>query len=436
MSKIFNQVLQSLSITHRVTSAYHPESQGSLERFHQPLKSMLGKYCEDTGKDWEEGIPLMLFAARETVQESLRFGPAELVFGHNVRGPLKLLKENILEIDASPKTNVLNYVSRFRERLHNDWAQARESLTAAQKVMKRQYDAKAVPRSFNASDQVLVLLPTLGSALSARFSGPYVLQKKLSETDYVVCTPDRKRKSRVCHINMLKAYHCREGPQKKTAEETSVPVVSSVAVVGEVSSSVGKAGADEDGLVLRNAPQQCTRLSNSELSSYLTHLSESQRQDIMQLIIFPTLFNDTPTTVLQHDINVNNSPPIKQHAYRVNAYKRAIKKVVVEYLVENGLAIPSYSPWSSPCVLVPKPDGTFRFCTDYRKVNAVTMPDCFPLPRMEDCIDNLGSARFVTKLDFLKGYWQVPLTPRASHISAFVTPDHLLQYKVMAFRLR
>lgn len=52
---------------------------------------------------------------------------------------------------------------------------------------------------------------------------------------------------------MLKAYHCREGPQEKTAEETSVPVVSSVAVVGEVSSSVGKAGADEDGLVL-----QCT----------------------------------------------------------------------------------------------------------------------------------------------------------------------------------
>ncbi len=62
--------------------------------------------------------------------------------------------------------------------------------------------------------------------------------------------------------------------------------------------------------------------------------------------------------------------------------------------------------------------------TDYRKVNAVTIPDCFPLPRMEDCIDNLGSARYVSKLDLLKGYWQVPLTSRAPDISAFVTPDN------------
>lgn len=85
----------------------------------------------------------------------------------------------------------------------------------------------------------------------------------------------------------------------------------------------------------------------------------------------------------------------------------------------------------SPC-----PDGTFRFCTDYRKVNSVTVPDSYPLPRMEDCIDNLGSAKFATKLDLLKGYWQVPLTSRAAEISAFVTPDDFLQYKVMAFGLR
>lgn len=108
----------------------------------------------------------------------------------------------------------------------------------------------------------------------------------------------------------------------------------------------------------------------------------------------------------------------------------------VDYLVREGLAEPSSSPWSSPCLLVPKSDGNYRFCTDYRKINAVTVPDCFPLPRMEDCIDNLSSAQFVSKLDLLKGYWQVPLTPRASEISAFVTPDSFMQYRVMAFGLR
>lgn len=64
------------------------------------------------------------------------------------------------------------------------------------------------------------------------------------------------------------------------------------------------------------------------------------------------------------------------------------------------------------------------------------LPVSFPLHRMEDCIDRVGSAKFVTKLDLLKGYWQVPLTPRASDISAFVTPDAFLQYTVMPFGLR
>ncbi|KAL1274401.1 hypothetical protein QQF64_027215 [Cirrhinus molitorella] len=132
--------------------------------------------------------------------------------------------------------------------------------------------------------------------------------------------------------------------------------------------------------------------------------------------------------VLQHDIDVGNAAPIKQNAYRVNIAKRAVMNDEVEYLLEHGLAKHSCSPWSSPCLLVPKSDGSARFCTDYRKVNAVTVPDCFPLPRMEDCVDNLGSARYVSKLDLLKGYWQVPLTSRASDISAFVTPNNFLQY--------
>ncbi len=111
-------------------------------------------------------------------------------------------------------------------------------------------------------------------------------------------------------------------------------------------------------------------------------------------------------------------------------------KKEVTYLLENGLAKPSSSSWSSPCLLTPKSDGTPRFCTDFRKVNAVTVPDSFPLPRIEDCIDSIGSAIFITKLDLLKGYWQVPLTDKASDISAFVTPDHFLQYTVMAFGMR
>lgn len=77
-----------------------------------------------------------------------------------------------------------------------------------------------------------------------------------------------------------------------------------------------------------------------------------------------------------------------------------------------------------------------RFCTDLRKMNSVTKADSFPLPRMDDCIDQVGSAKFVSKFDLLKGYWQVPLSERAQEISSFVTPSGLYSYTVMPFGLR
>ena len=403
---------------------------------------MLRKYCLESEKDWDEGVPLVLFAVRETVQESLGFSPAELVFGHTVRGPMKVLKEQFLSKGLSERDNVLDYVSRFRERLHGACALATEALASTQKRMKRRYDQTAVSRSLRPGDQVLVLLPVPGAALSARFSGPYAIERKLSETDYVLQTPDRKRQSRVCHINILKAYHTRPVTQAvECPERPADTAVPSVTAAGVVSAHVLDMGGD--GLELRNTQQQCARLANSQmllsLRSSLGHLTDGQADDIEGLLHgFLCLVGDVPTctNVLEHDINVGNAAPIKQHAYRVNASKRKVMKDEVRYLLENNLAVPSSSPWSSPCILVPKPDGTSRLCTDYRKVNAVTVPDSYPLPRLDDCIDTIGAATHVTKLDLLKGYWQVPLTPRASDISAFVTPDDFLQYSVMAFGMR
>ena len=81
-------------------SAYHPESQGALERFHQTLKNMMRGYCIEHRKDWDQGIHLLLFAMREAVQESLGFSPFKLIFGCTVRAPLKLLKESWLAEDT------------------------------------------------------------------------------------------------------------------------------------------------------------------------------------------------------------------------------------------------------------------------------------------------------------------------------------------------
>ena len=127
---------------------------------------------------------------------------------------------------------------------------------------------------------------------------------------------------------------------------------------------------------------------------------------------------------------------MKQHPYRMNPVKQQILRYKVQYLLDNDFIEPSQSEWSSPCILVPKPDGTFCMCTDYRKVNSVTKTDTFPIPQIDDCIHNIGQAKYVTKFDLLKEFWQIPLTNRANEISAFVTPDGLYQYKVMPFGMK
>lgn len=74
-----------------------------------------------------------------------------------------------------------------------------------------------------------------------------------------------------------------------------------------------------------------------------------------------------------------------------------------------GVIEASRNEWRSPIVLVPKPDGTTRFCIDYRELNKVAKFDAYPMPRADILLERLGAARYLSALDLTKGYWQVPV---------------------------
>ena len=164
MSGVFQQVMYELGIHQYESSAYHPESQGATERFHQTLKNMLKTYCHRTGKDWDEGVHLLLFAVRDSVQESLGFSPFELGFGNSVRGPLKPYKEKLLSEDDS-SLNTLSYVSNFRHNFLEACELVQNNLISVQSKMKERYNKYTQSRSFQPGDQVLAFLPVC-SALS------------------------------------------------------------------------------------------------------------------------------------------------------------------------------------------------------------------------------------------------------------------------------
>ncbi|XP_076053569.1 uncharacterized protein LOC143032587 [Oratosquilla oratoria] len=384
-SRLFNQVMESLGVRQSRSSAYHPQSQGVVERFHQTLKRILRTFCLETGRDWDEGVDLLLFAIRDSVQESLGYSPFQLVYGHEARGPLKVLKESW--ISNEPLTPLASYVTKFKDKLHLAISLAHSNLEGAQIKMKHQFDKSkgARDRYFKSGDKVLAFLPLKTNPLQAVYSGPYQVLERQGQANYVLHTPERRKKKRLVHINLLKPYHDRgEGVIGDSAEAD--PPSPACLVVPEVSEE-----------------------SDECFSEALT---------------------------LEHDVETHGAPPIRQRPYRLNTFKREYVRAEVQRLQELGIVQPSHSPWASPVVLVPKPDGSMRLCVDYRRVNAVTEADGYPLPRIDDVIDDVGSARWVTKLDLLKGYYQVRLTERSRAISAFVTPEGLYEFSVLPFGLR
>ena len=157
---------------------------------------------------------MLLFAVRESVQESLGFSPFELVFGHSVRGPLKLFKEKFLSNDETP-LNLLQYVSDFRNRLSRACEVPRSYLKTSQGKMKARYDNHVIDTKFKPGDKVLALLPIPGRPLQARYFGPYTIDKKTSDLNYIINTPGRHKNKQMCHANMLKEYFDRDSSISK-----------------------------------------------------------------------------------------------------------------------------------------------------------------------------------------------------------------------------
>lgn len=205
---------------------------------------------------------------------------------------------------------------------------------------------------------------------------------------------------------------------------------------------LGKSGSEE----IFN----CGRIENfsEEISETLKgiHKNNSENLDKEQKKIFIDFLREFENVftenivagncdVVAHGINVKDSLPIKQIPRRVPLLLRKEVNEILEEMKRQGVIEESHSPWVSPAVLVRKKDGTIRFCVDYRKLNSVTVKDCFPLPRIDDILDQLSGNSWFTTLDLKSGYWQIKIREEDKEKTAFSIGNGLWQFTVMPFGL-
>ena len=132
-----------------------------------------------------------------------------------------------------------------------------------------------------------------------------------------------------------------------------------------------------------------------------------------------------------HKIDTGDHPPVRSAPYRQHPVKRAEIERQTGEMLKHGIIEECTSPWHSPVVLVPKPDKkSFRFCIDYRKINKITVPQHFAMPRLDDAIDTVAQSRaeIFSVLDLMSGYFQVGMDPESKDKTAFVTHEGIFRF--------
>ena len=425
-SEIMKEVARLLSLQQLTTTAFHAQCNGLVERSHATLKQMLRRMCAERPKDWDRYLPALLFAVREVPQESLGFSPFELLYGRNVRGPMAILRELWTdEVEDEEVRSTYDYVINLRNRLEHTCELAMKNLQKVQGKQKVYYDRRAKPRSFKVGDKVLLLLPTDSNKLLLQWRGPFEIVEVLNRVDYRV---NVNGYIHTYHANILRLYVERktEASHCLLSAEASMPL-----------------SEDDDDESDEYSLEDCTFPSNKEIETYRDvsisdELTDEQKKEVKELLAkYPDVLTSIPgkTELLEHDIKLSTAEPVRSKGYPLPYKTREIMESEIDEMIELGVIEPSISPYSSPIVLVPKKDGSVRFCIDFRKLNKVTEFDAEPMPNMEEVINRMSGHRFYSQMDLCKGYWQLGLSKRSRPYTAFETPRGLFQFKTMPFGL-
>ena len=263
---------------------------------------------------------------------------------------------------------------------------------------KMYYDRSCRKRSFKIGDQVLLLLPTSNNKLLAEWKGPFSVVRKINAVDYVIRIGDNER---TYHINMLKPFHSRE--------ENSVTYYSQMVQSSESAAKL-----------------------NDELEPH-------QKEEIRALLKEQeTCFSNVPGQIrgINYKIIVNRTEPINSLPYKIPFHLKEQVQEELDKWMKCGIIRKSSSAWESPIVVVKNSDSTLRITVDFRKLNPHVNIDNYPMPDRDSVIEKLSNAKYLSKLDLTKAYFQIPLDEESKKYTSFVTEFGQFEFNCVPFGIR
>ena len=299
MSDVMAEVSRLLSIRNLVSTPYHPQTNGLVERFNGTLKAMLKKLCAERPKDWDRYLESVLFAYREVKQESTGFSPFELLYGRTVRGPMTILRE--LWTKEAPTEEVrttYQFVLDLRNRLEETCETVKDSLTKASAKAKKHFDRKARLRELKTGDLVLILLPTAESKLLMQWRGPFRVIERVGLTDYRIRVGDTEK---LYHINMLKRYY-----ESARATGDSRPAPNGDGKTDPVEEVVASLVVDDetDGQMILPVPSSSLEKGETVADIHISEdLGAEEREQLQALLLeYQDIFSHRPgmTNVIEH----------------------------------------------------------------------------------------------------------------------------------------
>ena len=173
------------------------------------------------------------------------------------------------------------------------------------------------------------------------------------------------------------------------------------------------------------------KLSAQEIAELITFLLKNKK------VFASTLAKLGYASEYYHKIETNNAKPVALRFYRTSPKIQREIDNQIEELLKYNIIEPSTSAWSSPVVMIKKPDGSYRFAVDFRQVNKISEPRNFPVPRLSDVFDQIGERKpqYFSTLDLHSGFWQIPVHPKDKDKTAFVTKNGKYVFNRMPFGL-